>query len=139
MFSWRSSGQCVGSGINFFAAVPSKEAVQACSVCIVKKECGDYAILNESFGYWANMTARERVKIRMMRGIPEPSEGILRKAPPSTRYIESQEGIHHGEVRGYQLHLKRRQTPCSECLEANRKSMAEYRKRKQEEWLQRVV
>lgn len=40
-----------------------------CGGCPHLRECGDWAIRHEYYGYWGGMTVRDRIRIRSQRGI----------------------------------------------------------------------
>lgn len=47
----------------------SNEVIALCKRCPAKKQCLEYALHHEKYGYWANTTENQRIEIRRKRGI----------------------------------------------------------------------
>lgn len=69
--SWQENAACQGTGVEswytsdatpFAAELPLLRRI--CGRCPVLSECGNHAMANEQWGFWAGMTANER---RLMR------------------------------------------------------------------------
>jgi hypothetical protein len=69
------SPACEGIEVNEFFEFPSGSTVDyselraVCGGCHVLEDCREWAIANEEFGFWGGMTALERQRERIERGI----------------------------------------------------------------------
>ena len=76
-FSWQQHANCKTAPTDMFYPPPEElkltvaemreraaEARVICDECLVKRECLDYAIENETDGFWGGMTPRQRQKER---------------------------------------------------------------------------
>lgn len=51
-----------------------RAAREACSGCPIVAQCAEYAIMNEPYhGIWGGLSVKERLAIRRLRGLAEPS------------------------------------------------------------------
>ena len=71
--NWITEGNCRKIPVSDFfpgqGVVISERAVNACKDCPVKKECLDYALKHEAYGYWGGASEKERKRIRRELGI----------------------------------------------------------------------
>jgi len=114
---------------DFFAPTPPQSVKEMCERCPVLKECYNYALHNEMYGYWGGSTEKERYARRIELRIPHPA-GVGETI--NVGHYKEKKPIEHGTDRGYQQHI-RRGIPLAEdcgCLEAHRIMVREYRKSK---------
>ena len=125
---WSAQSACKSSSValsDFFAGAPSDKVRAVCKLCPVRQECYDYALVNESYGYWGGATERERYATRVSLGIPHPANSTFFVA--ATKVKETL--IAHGTAKGYQQH-HRKKIPLSEgcgCMEAHRVMIRNHR------------
>lgn len=62
--TWSGEGACLDDPLPYYDQPITKAMRAACASCPVLKECENYAILHERYGYWANMTEGQRTKVR---------------------------------------------------------------------------
>lgn len=69
--SWQDYSNCLGADPDLFfpeRGASVKEAKAVCAGCVVRQQCGDYALAAvEKFGIWGGMSERERRRIRIAR------------------------------------------------------------------------
>ena len=100
---------------------PAKNGHPGTAPCPVKKECLEYALLNnEKFGIWGGLSERERRTVKR-----EINSGINTSIvlPPRRRPIQ------HGTARGYEQHRRRKEPPCDACKEAHARAARGWRNR----------
>ena len=73
---WRNRASCRKTDKKHFYAheegdrLPIPEfVIELCQQCSVNKQCLDYALNYEGYGYWAGTTAKERREMRLAKGI----------------------------------------------------------------------
>ena len=71
--NWRNNAACKDIDINKFyigrGEKISQEVASACASCPVGKECLDYALEYEEYGYWSGTNPVQRANLRKERGI----------------------------------------------------------------------
>ena len=71
--NWRNNAACKDIDINKFyigrGEKISQDVASACASCPVGKECLDYALEYEEYGYWAGTNPVQRSKMRRQLGI----------------------------------------------------------------------
>jgi WhiB family redox-sensing transcriptional regulator len=102
---WASRGACRGQNMTrlFFPGVgePTDQAKAVCASCPVITECRTHALeQGEKFGIWGGLSEAQRKEIRSGR--------VRRQSWP----------IKHGTPSGYNIHLRRGETPCAACRQA---------------------
>ena len=109
---WHERAACRGRGreVNFFPergeqVLPAK---LVCDGCPVKAECLAAGI-DEHFGIWGGLSERGR-------------RGLRKERPKGPRPIR------HGSPWGADVHRKRGEKPCGECLAARNEYQNEYRR-----------
>lgn len=108
---WKARGACKGLQDVMFADTEAgvRVAKAICDGCEVREDCLAYALDGrEDYGVWGGLAASER---RTLRRGPR-TEGTNAKC---------------GTRSGYVTHRHRKEEPCSSCLEANRRYVAERR------------
>lgn len=134
--SFKDRAPCRGMDPEFFfpgLGESGKEAKAVCNgtkptkdhhgtaPCPVKKECLEYALLNnEKFGIWGGLSERERRIVKRQIANGTNTTIVL---PPRRRPIQ------HGTPQGYETHRRRRETPCDACKEAHARRNRGWRNR----------
>ena len=58
---WSPEGQCAKEPIKYYdSKKPEKTLKPGCDICPVLKECSQYAIVHQKFGYWGGMSEHQR-------------------------------------------------------------------------------
>jgi WhiB family redox-sensing transcriptional regulator len=112
---WMLEAACRGADNDpFFPSDAAKAwrkvaaAKAVCAGCPVRVECLDHAVAtDEPYGVWGGLTRAERLGIRPGRRFPRPD-------PATGRRVDG-----CGTTGGYKGHLRRGETPCGRCREAN--------------------
>lgn len=73
-YDWQEKASCLGIGSDLFFVDDEAEGYprldllrQLCEPCPVLQECAEHAIEHEEFGFWGNMTEKQRRSIRRKR------------------------------------------------------------------------
>jgi WhiB family redox-sensing transcriptional regulator len=102
---WSDKGNCRSMDSKLFFEEPApQQVIHACQTCPVVKECLEWAIHYEGWGYWGGTSARQRNKLRgrlnFRLGNVIDGEQPANYTPPSC-----------GSANGYKAHLKVGQFP----------------------------
>ena len=101
--SWQDEADCKGMDASLFFPEPGRNQapiVRVCAACPVRKQCLQHALDNDELGIWGGTSERERE--RMRRGT----------RPLGRRVIEF---VAHGDIAGYQRHIRLFDPPCDAC------------------------
>jgi WhiB family redox-sensing transcriptional regulator len=112
---WQKPGLCRNYPANWWFPERGSnrreiEKVKAiCQDCPIRVKCLEYALHHaEKFGIWGGLSVDERNAIR--RTMPQqPRRTTIHVRP-----------ISHGTNAGYHAHLRRKETPCQDCVTAHR-------------------
>lgn len=131
--SWSEQSACKSSPValsDFFTGTPSDEVKAVCESCPVRQECYDYALVNESYGYWGGATEQERYAARVSLGISHPAHHTFLTIASKVKETP----ITHGTAKGYQQHRRKNVSFTDECgcLEAHRQMVRDHRAAKKE-------
>lgn len=131
--NWIKEASCRGTDTSIFYEKPTRKVVALCSGCPVKEQCYEYALYNESYGYFGGASESERRNIRAALGIPEPDPDVALKDKQMRRKKELDiDTIPHGTERGYNQERRGGWEPCEECRNAHRDYIRSFRANKKE-------
>ena len=103
-------------------------AKKICAICPVIEPCREYGLVShqehDECGILGGLTRIER--IRIMR---ENNVARRRNSPLKASYRISTGEVECGTLSAYQRHVRRKETPCEPCRQANRNYISEYRRR----------
>lgn len=115
---WFDLAECSGHDVDVFHPDRGQfqladKAKLVCAVCPVREQCLNHALVNnEEHGVWGGMTARQRRKERLRRG-------LQRKFTPAVC----------GTLAGYRKHARQRTRMCDDCRHAHNQLQNEKRRR----------
>lgn len=66
-----------------------------CESCPIFKECGDHALRFEEFGWWGGMSAADRKRERVARGVALEPPAVLNATMVASRHEERKRRVKH--------------------------------------------
>ena len=113
---WQQKGNCYVQKlpVQLFYPGPgqviSRDIVDACASCPVKKECLEHALIFEKYGYWGGTSEKSRIRIRKERKLNTlfPDEEL--NLPRKNRAVAV-----CGTRAGYAAHKRKGEPYCDEC------------------------
>ena len=126
------NASCRGKNINFYAEPIPYEVRTMCADCPVEKECLDYALHYERYGFWGGASESDRLRIRKalhIRLLDSYTRQPHGREAPNATIITYMCGL--PGTKGWRAHKKRGEQPCKVCLDnynvtkAERKSLKE--------------